>query len=88
MKLKYYSVIFAILIIVFLMKSKKQTEHFGSDYFHRAGLKDRVHQYDLLQNRSFLYPNHCKFWKCKESCANNQWICKSHEHRFNPKNIV
>lgn len=82
----YYSIIFVFIIIYFVMKSKKN-EHFGSDYFHRAGLKNRVSQYDLLQNRAFLYPNHHKFWKCNEKCNNNQWICKSHEHRFNPNNI-
>ncbi len=89
MNFKYYTVIFLLIIIFFLFKSHNK-EHFGTDTFHRSILRDRVRQYDLLSNRRFLYPNHYAFWKncnCTEKCPNNQWICKSHEYRFNPKNI-
>lgn len=87
MNTKMYCAIFAFIIFFFIQKSKKN-EHFGTDFFHRGKLKDRVRQYDLLQNRSFMYPNHCQFFNCnKEKCPHNNWICKSHAHRFNPANM-
>jgi len=79
--------ILVVLIIPYMLK-KMSREQFGTDFFHRSYLRDRVRDNFSFKDLYHSYGAKPEFWNCTEKCPNNHWICKVNKHRWDPRNIV